>query len=121
MGRHLCLVAMAIVALITIASLLSSMRGHLRCCQASIFALVACHQAGVIALVAMTLLPSMRRCLCHCCDCNCCPYDNGIITVDDVLSSRWRCCPYNNGIIALDPRWCCCPFCDGIVAILKLA
>jgi hypothetical protein len=57
---------------------------HLRCCQASIITLVTCCQAGVIALIVMALLLSMCRHLCHCCDCDCHPHDNGIIAVVDV-------------------------------------
>jgi hypothetical protein len=79
----------------------------LRHCQASVIALVACCQAGIVALVVMALLLLMHRHLCRCCDCDCSPYDSGIfaivnMTVSLPLSS-WRCCPHNNGAIALDP------------------
>ncbi len=72
----------------------------------------------------MALLPSMRRHLCHCCICNCCPHDNGVVAVVDAQaflpSLRWHHCPCNNGVAALDLQWHCCPCCHGAVAILKL-
>ncbi len=115
---------MAIGALVTMALLPLSMCKCLHHCQTRIVALVACCQAGVVSLVVMALLPSMRRRLCHCRDCYCCPHDNCIVAIVDAQASlpllSWRCCPRNNGIIALDLWWCCCSHCNGIIAVLKL-
>ncbi len=127
---------MAIVALITMVLLPLLMRRHLCCCQTSLVALVAhhwadivtliaCHQAGIVALVVIVSLSSMRRRLCHCCHCNCCPHDDGIIAVVDAQEplplSSWLHCPCNKGVVTLDLQRHCCPRCDGIVAVLKLA
>jgi hypothetical protein len=80
---------------------------------------------GIVALIAMALLPSMHRRLCRCCNCNCHPHDNGVIAVFDVqaslLSSRLNCCPCNNGGVALDLQQHCYPCRNGIICILKLA
>jgi hypothetical protein len=101
------------------------MRRCLCCCQASMVTLVAHCQAGVVALVMMAISPSMRRHLCHHCDCTCCPHDNGIIASVNVqaslLLSIWCCCPCNNGVVALDLQHCCCPCYNGLIAILQLA
>ncbi len=101
------------------------MHRHLCPCQAGVIALVACHQAGVVALIVMVSLPSMRRHLCCCYNCNCCPHDNGTIALVDAQGSlpllSWCHCPCNNGIVALDLLWHCCPYCNGIVAVLNLA
>jgi hypothetical protein len=126
---------MAIVALVMMALLPSSMRRRLHHCSTSIVALVACCQAGVVAIVMMALLLSMCRHLCHHNHCNCHPHENGIVVVvnaqTSLPSSSWHCCPCNNGImisammceyaeVALDPRQRYCPRLNGIVAILKL-
>jgi hypothetical protein len=114
-------------------------------CQASIVALIACCQAGDVALVMMALLLLMRRHICHCCNCSCRPHDNGAVTVVDAQGSlplmRWHCCPCNNGIVALitmvllslihnglvvlammellpSSSWCHCPHCNGVVVIM---
>ncbi len=75
------IVAMAIVALVTMALLSLSMHRCLCCCQASVVALVAHCQAGIVAPVTIGLLPLMRRHLCHCHDCKCCPHDDGVVAV----------------------------------------
>jgi hypothetical protein len=83
------------------------------------------HHDGIVALVTMALLPSMRRHLCRCCDCGCPPHDIGVVVVVDAqvsLPSLSRCCcPCNKCVIALNPHWHCCPCSNGVVAILKLA
>jgi hypothetical protein len=116
---------MVIVALVTMELLPLLICRHLCHCQASVVTLVAHHQAGVVGLVMMSLLPSMHRHLCHHCNCGCCPHDNGVVAIVNVQaslpSSSWCPCPRNNGIVALDPQWHCCPHHDGAVAILKLA
>jgi hypothetical protein len=103
------------------------------------------HQARVVNLVTMALLPLlMHRHLCHCCD--------GVIAIVDVqaslpllsyrccpccLSSSWHCCPHHDGVIAINmqaslpllqwqllllSQWrCCCRQCRGVSAIVKLA
>ncbi len=85
-----------------------------------------CHHCdGVVALIAMALLPLMGMHLHHFCNCNCCPHDNGIDAVVNVQASlplsSWHCCSCNNGIVALDLQRPCCPHCNGAVVILKLA
>ncbi len=123
------LVMMAIVALVTMALSPLSMRRRLCHCGASVIALVACCQAGIVALITIVLFPSMHLHLCCCRDCNCRPCDDGasLLVVDAQASLlpllRWCCCPRNNGIVAIDLQWhCCpcCPCCDGVVTILKL-
>jgi hypothetical protein len=98
------------------ALLLSSLSRCLHDCQTSIVTLITCCQAGVVPLMVMTLLPSMRRRLCHCCHCNCCPHGNGSVAVVDLQASlpslSWHHCPGNKGTVAL---------CNGVVAVLKLA
>ncbi len=115
---------MVIVALVTTALSPLSMRRRLCHCQASIIALVACCQAGIVVIVVMTSLSSMRRHLCHYCDCNCCPHDNGIAPVVDaqafLLSFTWCCCPRNNCVVAFDLQPHCFPLHNGVVAVLKL-
>jgi hypothetical protein len=116
---------MTIVALVTMVLLLLLMCRHLCCCQASVVALVAHCQVGVIALVVMATLPSMRRHLQRCCDCNCCPHDNGVVAAVNaqmsLLLSSLSLCLHNNDIAALDPQQHCCPCHDGGIAVLKLA
>ncbi len=124
MRRHLCHCQMVIVDLIMMALLPLSMRRHLCNCWTSIVALIARCWAGVVALVPMVLLPSMRKRLCHCCHCNCCPHDNGFVAVVYVQASlllpSWHECPHNNGVVAPDLWRCCCPRHDGVIAVLKL-
>ncbi len=112
---------LVIFALVTMALLPSSMCRHLHRCWGSI---VAC-RAGVVTLVMMASMPSMRRHLCCCRDCDCCPHNNGFDAIVDaqatLLLSSWHCCPHNNGVVALYPHRHCCPCCTGIVAVLKLA
>jgi hypothetical protein len=116
---------MAIFIFVTMTLSLSSMCRCLRHCQNCTVALVACHQAGIVALVVMASLPLMHRDLCCCCHCDCHPHDNGVIAIVDVQASLpaliQSCCPCNNGIFALDPQWHCCLCRDGIVVALKLA
>jgi hypothetical protein len=71
-------VAIGIVALMTIALLLLLMHRH-PCRQ----------QYGVISLVTMASLPFIR---------------NGVVTLVVIAllpSSSWRCCPYHNGIVVI--------------------
>ncbi len=116
---------MVIVTLFTMASLPSSMRRHLRHCWTSVIALVAHCQAGVVAFVVMVPTLSMRRHLCCCYNCDCCPCDDGIVANVNAQASlpllNWCCCSCNNGIVAFDPLQYCCPCHDGVVAVLKLA
>jgi hypothetical protein len=119
------MVAMANVALITMVSLPLLMRRHV----SAIFELALspltlssswCRHPCCNGIVAMD-----AQGFCHCCACNFCPNDNGIVAVVNAQTSLLllrRCClPRNNGIVALDPQWHCCPYCDGVVAVLKLA
>jgi hypothetical protein len=67
------------------------------------------HQAGVVALVTLSLLPLlMHRRLYHCCD--------GAIAVIDVQASlplsSWHCYSF-----CLSSSWRHCPCCDGIIAV----
>ncbi len=116
---------MAVVALVTMVSSPLSMRRCLHSCQASVVALIAHHRVGIIPLVMMALLQSMRRWLCHCCNWDCCTHYDGVVAIVDAQASlpslRWHCCSCNNGIVALDLQQHCCPCCDGFVAIPKLA
>jgi hypothetical protein len=76
-----------IFAIVVMAPLLSLMSRRLCCRQASIVALVACCQAGVVALIVMALLPLMHKRLCHCCDCNCCSCHDGVVAIVDAQPS----------------------------------
>jgi hypothetical protein len=123
---------MGIVALVRMALLPSSMRRHLCCCQASVVALVSCCQAGIVVLVVVASLPLMRRCLCHCRNCNCYPHDICVVAIVDAQVSlpvsSWHCCSHNNGIVALDLQQRCCPhyndvidpLCAGTIALIAL-
>ncbi len=108
---------MVIVALVTMPSLLPSMRRCLCHCQASVVALIACCQAGVVALIVMAPLLLMCRHLCHRHNCDCCPHDYGVVALVDaqasLLSLSWRCCPPNNGAIAHDLQRHCFSLCNG--------
>jgi hypothetical protein len=57
-----------VFAIIVMASLPSLIRRRLNHCQVIVIALIACHKAGIVALVMMALLPLMRRHLHRCCD-----------------------------------------------------
>jgi hypothetical protein len=76
-----------IFAIIVMESLPSLMRRHLCRHQASIIALAACHQAGIVALVVMALSLLMRRCLHNCCDGNFCSHHNGIVAFVNAQAS----------------------------------
>ncbi len=65
-----------VCAIIMIVPLLLLMCRRLPHCQASIIALVACRKAGIVALIMMALLQSMRRRFCYCPDGNCCSCHN---------------------------------------------
>jgi hypothetical protein len=116
---------MAIGALVTMALLLLLMCRHLCRCLTNVVALIACSQAGAIALVVMVLLPSMHRHLYCCCNCDCCLHDNDVVAIDDAQASlplsRWWHCPHNNDVIAVDVQRRSCPFHNCVVPILKLA
>jgi hypothetical protein len=101
---------MTIVALVTMVLILLLMCRRLRRCQASIVALVVHHQAGIVTLLVMPLLSLMCRCLCHCCNWDCHPHDNGIVAIVDAQVSH--CCP-----LCSSSSWLCCSCCDGVVAI----
>jgi hypothetical protein len=75
MHRHLCLCCDGNIA--------SLMCRHLCHCQVSVLALIACCQAGVVALVVMALLLSLHRRLCHSHDSNCCSCHNGVVAIVD--------------------------------------
>jgi hypothetical protein len=76
-----------VFAIVVMESFLLLMQRVLCRLQASIITLVACHQAGIVALIVMTLLPSMRSHLCQCCDGNCYSCHNCVITVVDAQAS----------------------------------
>ncbi len=108
-----------IFAIVVMVSLPLLMCRHLCCHQASVITLIACRKAGIHALVVMVLLPLIRRCLCRCCDGDCCSRHNVIIAVIDAqasppllswcyhpccLSSSWHCCPCHDGAVAVDAQ-----------------
>ncbi len=71
------------------------------------------HQAGIVALVTMALLPLIR--------------DGIVALVATALlpSPSWHCRSCCNGVTVIinaqaflpSLQWCCCPCCDGIVAV----
>ncbi len=76
-----------IFAIVMMESLLLLMWRRLCCHQASVIALVAFCQAGIVALVVMALLPSMHRRLCCCCNGNICCRHNGAVTAVNAQAS----------------------------------
>jgi hypothetical protein len=107
---------MAIVALITMALLPLSMCRRLHHCQACVVALVTCCQAGIVALVAMALLPSMCRHLCII-----------VIVIAALmmmvlspLSIRRHPCRCQDGVVALVTMALLPLIHDGVVALVML-
>jgi hypothetical protein len=117
MRRHLAIVLMTIVPLITMVFL-----PFLCAAISATVELATLPSSLVVALIAMAPLLLMQSCHNNC---DCWPHDNGFVAVVNAQASlqlsSWCCCPCNNGVVALGLQHCCFPCCDGIVAILKLA
>ncbi len=115
------------------------MRRRLCRCQTSIIALVPCCQAGVVTHILMALLPSMHRCLCHHCHCNCPAHDDSVVAVVHAQASLplSNCCHcpltmpllplIHDFVVALvmmasmlSSNWCYCPCCNGVIIIIDV-